>query len=135
MWGAGIHIKSVSADYREIQVQLKKRPWTSNYIGVQYGGSMFSMADPFYMVMLIKNLGPDYSVIDKSASIDFLKVGKTKLQTTFKLSQEDLDQIKEYLNSNEKMYWIRKIEIKDAEGVPVAEVTKTIRIKKKKSQQ
>ena len=31
-----------------------------NYVGTQFGGSLYSMVDPFYRLMLMENLGRDY---------------------------------------------------------------------------
>ena len=39
----------------------------------------FSMTDPFYMLMLMRILGRDYIVWDKSASIDFVAPGRGKV--------------------------------------------------------
>lgn len=128
---AGIKIVKRTTDYRHIVVKLKLRFWNANYIGTQYGGSIYSMADPFYMIMLSKNLGHQFSVIDKSAQIRYLKLGKTDLTATFILTDEELDSIRKTTEELGKFDWIRKIEIKDAFGDTVAEVEKTISIKRK----
>ena len=130
-FGAGIKIKSQSADWRRVVVELKLRPWTANYVGTQFGGSMFAMTDAFYMVMLLHNLGSDYVVWDKSANIRFLKPGRTHLTAEFELDELTLSEIKETLSKQPKMDWVRKIQIKDLNGEVVAEVEKTIYIKKK----
>lgn len=129
---AGIKIVKISKDYRLFIVQLKLRFWNSNYVGTQYGGSMFSMSDPFYMMMLMKNLGPSYVVWDKSATIHYLKPGRSDLTTVFQITEEDLNNIRTTLQTQDKMEWNRKIEIKDADGVIVAEVDKVLSIKNKK---
>lgn len=131
---AGIKIVKISKDYRLFIVQLKLRFWNSNDVGTQYGGSMFSMSDPFYMMMLMKNLGPSYVVWDKSATIRYLKPGRSDLTTVFQITEEDLNNIRTTLQTQDKMEWNRKIEIKDADGVIVAEVDKVLSIKNKKEQ-
>lgn len=129
---AGIKIVSLSKDYRHMVVKLKLRFWNANYVGTQYGGSMFSMADAFYMIMLIQNLGPNYVVWDKAATIRYLKPGRTDLFAEYQLSEEDLSTIRTTLQSTDKMEWTRKIEIKDTNNGVVAEVDKVISIKNKK---
>src|SRR4030095_9967104 len=65
-------VKSVSADWREVVVVLKKSLLTRNYVGTTFGGSLYAACDPFYMLMLIQILGiKDYIIWDKGASIDF----------------------------------------------------------------
>ena len=71
MLGAGIYIDELTPDLKYISVKMKLRPWNANYVGTHYGGSLYSMTDPFYMLMLIENLGKDFIVWDKAAKIDF----------------------------------------------------------------
>jgi acyl-coenzyme A thioesterase PaaI-like protein len=127
----GIRIKEVSEDNRHLIVKLKLRFWNKNYFGTQFGGAMFTLTDPFYMVMLIKNLGSKYVVWDKSATIHYLKPGRTDLTAEFNLTEEDLASIRSTLEAQNKMEWSRTIEIKDANGIVVAQVDKILSIKKK----
>jgi hypothetical protein len=53
-------------------VEMKLRRRNANYVDTHYGGSLYSMTDPFYMGMLIESVGPDYIVWDKGASIGWL---------------------------------------------------------------
>jgi len=69
--GAGIRVKRLAPGWKEVDVEMKLRWWNANYVGTHYGGSLYSMTDPFLMVMLIENLGRDYIVWDKSATIRF----------------------------------------------------------------
>ncbi len=128
---AGIKVLKRSKDYRHMVVKLKLRFWNANYVGTQYGGSMFSMTDPFYMLMLIKNLGKDYVVWDKTSTIHYIKPGKTDLIAEFILTEEDLENIRKTVQEEGKMHWHRKIEIKDKNQEVVAEVEKVISIKKR----
>lgn len=89
------------------------------------------MTDPFYMLMLLKNLGPDYIVWDKSASINYLKPGKSDLFSEFSLDEDDLEKIRSTLAMQSKMEWSREIEIKDKDAVVIAKVVKVIHIRKK----
>jgi len=128
---SGIKVIKKTKNLRHIISKLKLRFWSANFVGTQYGGSMFSMTDGFYMVMLIKNLGPDYVVWDKAATIRYLKLGKTDLTAEFMISEEDLVHIRKTIGEHGKMHWLKKVEIKDLHGDIVAEVDKTIYIKKK----
>src|ERR1700730_5662630 len=91
---SGIKILEMSEDYRKIRAKLKLRFWNTNYVGTQYGGSIYSLSDPFYMLMIIKNLGPEYSVWDKAANIHFIKPGKSDLFADFNLSELEIEDIK-----------------------------------------
>lgn len=130
--GSGIMLNQISDDFKFIQTKLKLRFWNQNYVGTQYGGSMFSMTDPIYMVMLIHNLGRDYIVWDKSATIRYLKPGRTDVTADFMLTDETLNFIRTKVAAEEKMDWVTQVLIKDKSGEVIAEVEKTLYIRKKK---
>src|SRR5258708_700531 len=88
--GAGIKVKEISSDFRQMEVAMKLTWCNKNYVGTQFGGSIYSMTDPFYMFILIKNLGRDYIVWDKAAKIDFKKPGKSTLYVRFTMSEDEI---------------------------------------------
>src|ERR1039457_1616792 len=94
-FGAGIRVRWRSN--RVVDVEMKLRFWNRNYVGTHYGGSLYSMADPFYMLMLMENLGRDSIVWDKAARIRFRKPGKGRVKAEFRLSDAQLDDIREKL--------------------------------------
>src|SRR5450631_1734774 len=100
--GAGIRVRW-SADRKSVDVEMKLRFWNANYVGTHYGGSLYSMTDPFYMLMLIENLGREYIVWDKAASIRFRKPGRGKVTAQFRITEEQLDEIRRTLESQEKL--------------------------------
>ena len=129
--GAGIRVKRLAPDWKEIDVEMKLRRWNANYVGTHYGGSLYSMADPFFMVMLIENLGKDYIVWDKAASIRFKKPGRGTVSARFRLSDEQIDEIRQALSSQAKIERVFMVEIRDEAGVVVAEVEKLLHIRRK----
>jgi hypothetical protein len=129
--GAGIRVTRLDADWRAVDVEMKLTRWNRNYVGTHYGGSLYSMTDPFYMVMLIEILGRDYVVWDKSASIRFRKPGRGTVRAEFRLSDARIEEIKEALRKEEKIEREFGIEVKDAEGAVIAEVKKLLHFRKK----
>ena len=129
--GAGIKVDKVATDMTYARMRLKKRFWNRNMVGTQYGGSIYSMVDPIYMAMLLTNLRKEYIVWDKSASVRFKKPGKTDLTAEFKLTPDDLSDIKKRLETEPKIDWERQIQVLDSQGEVVAEVSKVIHIRKK----
>ena len=129
--GAGIRVKRLAPDWKEIDVEMKLRRWNANYVGTHYGGSLYSMADPFFMLMLIENLGKDYIVWDKAASIRFKKPGRGTVSARFRLSDEQIDEIRQALTSQAKIERVFMVEIRDEAGVVVAEVEKLLHIRRK----
>ena len=129
--GAGIKVTRIAPDFRQIDVAMKLRFWNANYVGTHYGGSLYSMCDPFYMLMLIENLGPDYIVWDKAASIRFRKPGRGTVTAHFRLSAEQIDDVRRMANALAKYEPVFTVEVKDEAGEVVAVVEKTIYVKKK----
>ena len=128
--GAGIRVHW-GADLKSVDVEMKLRFWNRNYVGTHYGGSLYSMTDPFYMLMLMNNLGPGYIVWDKAAAIRFRKPGKGRVRAEFRLSDAQLDDIREQLNTLPKYEPTFTVAVKDQAGEVVAEVEKVLHIRKK----
>lgn len=133
--GAGIRVKRIAADMRLIDVEMKLRWWNANYVGTQFGGSLFAMTDPFYMLMLMANLGRDYIVWDKAASIRYRKPGKGTVRAEFRLEEEQLNDIREKLLSLPKYEPVFKVEVRDLEGTVIAEVQKVLHVRRKDREQ
>lgn len=129
--GAGIRVRRLQPDWRAIDVEMKLRFWNANYVGTHFGGSLYSMTDPFYMLMLIENLGSGYIVWDKAASIRFRRPGKGKVSASFRLSDEQIEGIRQSLNTQEKVEPTFVVEVKDDTGAVVAEVEKVLYVRKK----
>ena len=129
--GAGIRVRRLASDWTEIDVEMKLRWWNRNYVGTHYGGSLYSMADPFFMLMLIENLGKDYIVWDKSASIRFKKPGRGTVSASFRLFSEQVQEIKQALNTQEKIERAFTVEVKDESGSVIAVIEKLLHVRRK----
>jgi len=127
---AGIHIRW-AADMKSVHVTMKLRFWNRNFVGTHYGGSLYSMTDPFYMLMLIKNLGPEYVVWDKAAHVRFRRPGKGTVHADFIITDAQLDEIREQLKSEPKLEPTFTVEVKDEAGEVVTVVQKLLHIRKK----
>lgn len=129
--GAGIRVDFMAKDYHKIIVSMKLKFWNKNYVNTHYGGSLYSMTDPFYMLMLMQILGRDYIVWDKSASIRFKKPGMGKVTAVFELTPEQIESYKNELASNDKIEPLLSVTICNEAGETVAVVEKVLHIKKK----
>lgn len=129
--GSGIRISYVSKDYRHIKVELKRKWYNSNYVGTQFGGSIYSMTDPFYMLMLINNLGKGYTVWDKGAIVNFIKPGRTRLSAEFNIDQDLIDLVKIKTQDGSKYVFDMKVVILDDQKQVIAEVIKTLYVRKR----
>lgn len=128
---AGVHVAAISPDYRRIRVELRQRFWNVNYVRTHFGGNLFSMTDPFWMLALLHNLGPDYFVWDKAGEIEFVKPGRGTVGTDFVLSQAVIDDLKAEAAAGGKVLKWFDNEILDASGEVVARVRKQVYIRLK----
>ncbi len=129
--GAGVRVRSVSPDFRHIRVEMALRWYNRNYVGTHFGGSLYSMVDPFYMLMLMQVLGPDYIVWDQSAQIAFLKPGRGTLHADFTLTDADLAAIHTKTANGGKYLPEFVVEIRNADEEVVARVKKTLYVRRK----
>lgn len=130
--GAGIKIKNVNKDFTKIDVQMKMHWYNRNLVGTHFGGSLYSMCDPFYMFILMENLGKDYIVWDKAATIHFRKPGLHKVTSSFEISQEKIAVIKAYADKNGKGDFTFNTTVINEEGLVIAEVEKVVYVRSKK---
>ena len=113
---AGIHVTAISADYRYVRVELRQRPWNVNYVRTHFGGSLFAMTDPFWMLCLLQNMGSRYFVWDKAGTIEFLKPGRGVVWTEFRLDDATLDEVKAATANGDKyLHWFEN-DVLDANG-------------------
>lgn len=130
--GAGIRITRIQPDWQEVDVEMKLRRWNANYVGTHYGGSLYSMTDPFYMVMFIEILGRDYIVWDKSASIRFRKPGRGTVFAKFRIMEGQIEEIREALKTEEKLDREFSVDVKSGGGDVIAEVKKVLQFRNRK---
>ncbi len=133
--GTGGRVAYISDDFREARVRIPLSWRTRNYVGTIYGGSMYGAVDPIYMLMLIRVLGPGYTVWDKAAKIRFRKPGKETLYVEFKLDEAEIDEIKRLAEDVESVDRVYELELKDGNGKVHAVIEKTLYISKKRQDQ
>ncbi|MFW7380849.1 MAG: DUF4442 domain-containing protein [Oligoflexus sp.] len=129
--GAGIRVESIQEDYRCVQVALLQRFYNRNYVGTHFGGSMFAMLDPFFMLMVMKNLGEQYYVWDRHGEIDFVAPGRGKIYANLVIKQEQLDEIIAAVAHGEKYEPEFATEIVDKSGELVARYCKKLYVRLK----
>src|SRR5271166_4092081 len=129
--GAGIRVTHIAPDMKAVDVEMRLSFWNANYVGTHFGGSLFAMTDAFYMLMVMANLGSEYIVWDKVASIRYRKPGKGTVRAEFRLSDSQIEDIREKLKTLPKYEPVFTIEVKDEAGVVIAEVEKVLHVRKK----
>ncbi len=128
---SGIHITALAEDYRHARVELRRRWYNRNYVGTHFGGSLFAMTDPFWMLLTMHALGRDYYVWDQAAEISFLKPGRGTVHASFDLGDDVIDAMRAATAGGAKhLHWF-DTDVVDAEGDVVAAVRKQVYVRRK----
>lgn len=128
---AGVRILHIAEDWRAADVEMRLHWWNRNYVGTHFGGSLFSMTDPFWMLLVLNALGRDYIVWDRAATIDFLKPGRGTVRAAFRLEEARLEEIRAATASGEKYRPWFETEVTDGEGKVIARVRKQLHVRRK----
>jgi acyl-coenzyme A thioesterase PaaI-like protein len=129
--GAGIRLAHVAPDLRTFAVRMKLTRANRNYVGTHFGGSLYAMCDPFFMLILIENLGPGYVVWDKAATIRFRRPGRGTVRATFHIAAETIEEIRRAADAGETIERIFLAAVVAEDGAVVADVEKLLYVRRK----
>ncbi len=131
--GAGIHIEVMNLELCHVRVKMPLTWKNQNLVGTHFGGSLYSMVDPFYMLILMHHLGSKYIVWDKAAEINFLSPGRSTVYADIRVDLAEIEQIRELAENYAPVLRTYHLNIFDESGVRIAEVQKTLYIRRKKA--
>ena len=128
---AGIRVLAISPDWRHARVRLKLAWYNRNYVRTHFGGNLFSMTDPFWMILVMHNLGRDYHVWDRAGSIDFVAPGREDVYADFQLDDAVIEELRTAAAAGHKVLRWFDIDVKTAGGEVVARVRKQLYVRLK----
>lgn len=129
---SGISVKEFDLDRGYVVSQMKLSKWNANVFGTMFGGSLYSMCDPFYVFILAHKLGKNYYIWDLESNIKFLKATSHTVRARFEVTESQIQEIKEKALTGEKVTPIFLSQVVDKNGAVIAEVKKTLYVKAKK---
>lgn len=128
--GAGIRVLRRESDRYTVRVQMKETFYNHNALGTHFGGSLYAMCDPFFVLIMIHNLGRDYVVWDKSAAIEFLRPGRGTVSSTFHIPPETIEEIRRQADAGLKVTPVFNADIVDEKGETVARIEKNLYVRR-----
>lgn len=131
-FGASIRTTELDLDAGIVQIEMPLTKLNKNAVGTQFGGSLYAMIDPFYMLLLLHKLGKDHVVWDKAANIEFISPGRGRVTARIELPNEEVELIRGLAVNNEPVLRTYPIEIFGEDGKIVARVDKVLYIRRKK---
>ncbi len=132
---AGIRVEEISPDYRYARVRMRLRPWNRNYFGTHFGGSLFAMTDPFWVLLLFHQLGREHVVWDRAGEIEFVAPGRGTVRAEFRLTDEHVEQVLEQTASGSKALVWFDTDVVGQDGTVIAKVRKQVYARRKRDKQ
>ena len=131
---SGVRVTGLTPDFRRARVELRQRWYNRNYVGTHFGGSLFAMTDPFWMLLAMRRLGPDYLVWDRQGTISFEKPGRGTVVAEFVLEDAVIEELRAAAADGGKVLRWFDTDIRDQAGEVVARVRKQLYVRLKPSQ-
>ncbi len=129
--GAGVRVRLAPQGDGAIAVRMRLRFWNRNAVGTHFGGSLYSMCDPWFMLILRHRLGGGYIVWDKWASIRFRRPGRGTVSAVFRIPDEEAEAIRRRADQGETVEPEMSVEVIDEAGQVVAAVDKRLYVRRK----
>jgi acyl-coenzyme A thioesterase PaaI-like protein len=130
---SGIRVLDIAEDWRSARVILRMRWYNRNYVGTHFGGSLFAMTDPYWMILVMECLGRDYIVWDKAADIEFVAPGRGQVTADFIVEEAALEEIRAATANGDKYLRWFPIDVRNDSGEVIARVRKQLYIRRKRS--
>lgn len=129
-----IWVRNIDAGFRGADVKINRSLITLNFGKAIFGGTIYTATDPFYAMLfgqLLKHKGYHISVWLKSASIQFLRPGRTDLYYRISITDDMINEVEETLNKKGVFVKSYSIEIYSKTGDLYAIAKNEIYIRKK----
>ncbi len=126
--GAGIRARRTA---RGFEARMALTWYNRNYVGTHFGGSLYALCDPFFMLILIEELGRGYVVWDKAATIHFRRPGRSMVRAVFEIPAERVAEIRAAADRDGKCEPRFEVEVTDQAGEVVARVEKVLHVRRK----
>ncbi|MEM9293968.1 MAG: DUF4442 domain-containing protein [Acidobacteriota bacterium] len=129
--GAGIRVTHMDLEGGRVDVRLKLSWFNRNYVGTHFGGSLYAMCDPFFVLILARRLGKDYVVWDKEAAIRFRRPAVGVVRARFEIGSEQVEEIRREADLGLAVEPRFVAEVLDSEDRKVVEIDKLLYVRRK----
>ncbi|ARQ72053.1 DUF4442 domain-containing protein [Streptomyces marincola] len=130
---AGIKVLSIADDWGAARVRLRLGRLNRNWFGTHFGGSLYSMCDPFWALLVLHRLGSGYVVWDKAAEIEYVTPGRGDVFAEFVLDEERVAAIRAAAEGGAKVLPWFDCTVVAADGTVVARVRKQLYVRRKRA--
>lgn len=127
---SGVRVRAISPDFTHATVTLKVSGLNRNYVGTAFGGTLYAMTDPFFMIMMLRQLGAGYVVWDRAGAVRYLAPGRGLITAEHALPASEVARVRNLLVDGGKLDQTYTVDLRDATGELVAQVDKTLYVRK-----
>ena len=127
----GIQVTNINKSLTRMDVQLKSKWFNQSAAFAIFGGSLYTMTEPFYMLLFLGHIGNDHIVWDKSGLITFTSPARKTINVTFEITPAQIKDIVERCEDGAPILKTFNVDLIDTSGKLVAQVEKVVYIRKK----
>lgn len=127
-----IWVQGFDKGFTGVRVKITKSIFNKNLNSSIFGGTIFSAADPFYAIcfhQILHKRGYTVRVWLKSAHIQYLKPGRNNLYFKINITEEEINEAENVLNTVGKFVKAYPIEMYNNEGVHCVSIINEVYIR------
>jgi hypothetical protein len=128
--GAGVRVARTD-DGRGYVARMPLRWFNRNIVGTHFGGSLYTMVDPFFMAILMERLGAGYVVWDKAAEIRFRRPGRGTVSACFTIDDATVEAIRQEAKGGAAVERWFEVSLTGADGEVVATARKLVHVRRR----
>lgn len=129
--GQKISVTHIAEDWSQASVRMELTEENGNYYGTAFGGTLFSMVDPFFVILAAQQLGDEFIVWDKSAQIDFLAPGRTAITAHVQMPADIVAQMRAEADDGSKVLRWFEVDFIDEFGHVIAQAHRQLYVRRK----
>lgn len=129
-----IYVQKIHKGFKGADIKINRSLFTLNFGKAIFGGTIFSATDPFYAILfgqILKHKDYNITVWLKSASIKYLKPGRTDLYYSIFITEEMINEVESELDNKGVFVKTYPIEVYSKNGELCAVAKNEIYIRKK----
>ncbi|MFE3952973.1 DUF4442 domain-containing protein [Nocardia sp. NPDC059091] len=127
---AGVRVAHIADDWTSVRATHRVRPWNWNPNRSAFGGTLYSMTDPFFGIMARGQLGRGYRVWTSAASIEFIAPGREMVTASMSLPSDHVAVIRDATSDGGKSITTHTTDIVSDQGVLVARATQQLYVRR-----
>lgn len=127
--GAGVSARA--PDPYTLDVTMRLRWYNRNVVGTHFGGSLYAMCDPWYMLLLMRHLGPGHVVWDKAATVRFRRPGRGTVRARFHVPPQRIEEIRALADAQPTVEPGFSCDVLAEDGTVIATVDKLLYVRRR----